>query len=194
MRNPLIKRIPKELKSEWHKYIVIIVFMVFMIGLISGMYVGHDGMLLAIENGKEELNLEDGSFELKKRASKALIEDISTGERADVREYFIDKGMKEADREVEKAVNEELDKQVRQAIEEGVRAQCKAFGITDEGMINEQIDKAITDSYDEAIKEAKESDEFKEAEEEAYKEAHDEVIKVVDEKWDEIEDRYDLAG
>ena len=192
MRNPLIKRIPKELKSEWHKYIVIIVFMVFMIGLISGMYVGHDGMLLAIENGKEELNLEDGSFELKKRASKALIEDISTGERADVREYFIDKGMKEADREVEKAVNEELDKQVRQAIEEGVRAQCKAFGITDEGMIKEQTDKAITDSYDEAIKEAKESDEFKEAEEEAYKEAHDEVIKEVDEKWDEIEDRYDL--
>ena len=42
MRNPLIKRIPKELISDWHKYIVIIVFMVMMIGVISGMYVGHD--------------------------------------------------------------------------------------------------------------------------------------------------------
>gem|GEM_PF-4383116 len=41
MRNPLIRRIPRELKTEWHKYLVIIIFMVLMIGVISGMYVGH---------------------------------------------------------------------------------------------------------------------------------------------------------
>ena len=35
-----------------------------MIGVISGMYVGHDGMLDAIEKGRVELTLEDGSFEL----------------------------------------------------------------------------------------------------------------------------------
>ena len=33
MRNPLIKRIPKELASDWHKYLVIILFMVIMIGV-----------------------------------------------------------------------------------------------------------------------------------------------------------------
>ena len=67
MRNPLIKRVPRELKSDWHKYIVIIVFMVLMIGVISGMYVGHDSMLSAVYDGQKELILEDGSFELKRR-------------------------------------------------------------------------------------------------------------------------------
>ena len=52
MKNPLIKRIPRELKSDWHKYLVIIVFMVIMIGVISGMYVGHDSMLAAVYAGR----------------------------------------------------------------------------------------------------------------------------------------------
>ncbi|MBQ9579588.1 MAG: permease, partial [Lachnospiraceae bacterium] len=96
MRNPLIKRIPKELKSDWHKYIVILIFMVMMIGVISGMYVGHDSMLDAIYSNRDVLNLEDGSFELKKEASSDFIKDISTGEMADVREYLIQKGINEA--------------------------------------------------------------------------------------------------
>ena len=83
MRNPLIKRIPRELKTDWHKYLVIIVFMMLMIGVVSGMYVGHDSMLAAVYEGKEELNLEDGSFELDQKASEELLNDISTGEIPD---------------------------------------------------------------------------------------------------------------
>lgn len=192
MRNPLIKRIPKELKNEWHKYLVIIVFMVVMIGVISGMYVGHDSMLASVDKGKEDLVLEDGSFELEKKAKEELLEAISTGDKADVRQYFIDKGMEEADKEVAKAIEEELDEQVTAAIEENVRAQCQAYGITDEEIIKQQIDAAMESSFDEAKKEAKESDEYKEAVDEAYKEAHDEVTKKVDEEWDEIADRYNL--
>ena len=75
MKNPLIRRIPRELKSDWHKYLVIIVFMVIMIGVISGMYVGHDSMLAAVYAGRDELYLEDGSFELSKRASQDLLDD-----------------------------------------------------------------------------------------------------------------------
>ncbi len=192
MKNPLIRRVPRELIADWHKYLVIIVFMVVMIGVISGMYVGHDSMLESVEAGRTELNLEDGRFELSKRASKNLLEDISTGKMADVRQYFIDKGMKKADKEVAKAVDEELDKQVREAIEEGVRAQCEAYGITDEEMIKEQIDAAIDENLESALKEARETDEFKDAERDAYEEAHDTVIEKVDEEWDEIADRYDL--
>ena len=79
MKNPLIKRVPRELIADWHKYLVIIVFMVVMIGVISGMYVGHDSMLASINAGREDLNIEDGCFELSKRASGALLDDISTG-------------------------------------------------------------------------------------------------------------------
>ncbi len=192
MRNPLIRRIPRELKGDFHKYIVIIIFMVLMIGVISGMYVGHDSMLAAVNEGREKLNLEDGSFELSKRASQSFIEDISTGKRADVRKYFIDKGIKEADKEATKALEEELNKQVTQAIEENVREMCNVYGITDEEMIKQQIDSAMEESYEEALSEAKESKEYKKAAEDAYKKAHEEVEKKVDEEWDKISDRYEL--
>lgn len=192
MRNPLIKRIPKELLSEWHKYIVIILFMILMIGLVSGMYVGHDSMLASIEKGKEKLNLEDGSFELNKKASEELIAGIESGEMADVRQYYIDEGMKEADKEVEKAAREELQIQVEDNIKQMVRAQCEDYGITDEQIIENKTQEAMGENLESALKEAKESDEYKKTIEEAKGEAHKEVEKKVDEKWDEIAAEYGL--
>ena len=192
MKNPLIKRIPKELVSEWHKYLVIIVFMVIMISVISGMYVGHDSMLDSVYSNRDELNLEDGRFELSEKASQDLLDDISLGELAGVREYFVGEGIKEADEEVAEAIEEELTNAVTDAIEEGVRAQCALYGITDEDIISEQIDKAISENFDSALEEARESDEFKTAVKEAYEEAHNEVEKAVDEEWDKIADRYEL--
>ncbi len=192
MRNPLIKRIPRELKSDWHKYLVIVIFMVVMIGVVSGMYVGHDGMLAAVYAGREELNLEDGCFELAKQAPTELLDDISTGKMADVRQYYIDKGYKEADKEVADAIEEKLAEEVTAAISDAVRVQCEAYGINDEKLIKEQIDAAIKDNYDVAVKETRESDEFKKAVEDAYKEAHDTVVEKVDEEWDKIASRYKL--
>ena len=192
MRNPLVKRIPKELAADWHKYAVIIIFMVLMIGVISGMYVGHDSMLAAIDRNVTELNLEDGSFELSSEASPEMLDALSTGEMADVRQYFIDEGMKEADEEVAEAIEEELNHQVTAGIEEGVRAQCEAYGITDEAMIQEQIDAALEENLEAALEEARESDEYLEAVSEAYDEAHQAVIDAVDEEWDEIAEEYSL--
>ncbi len=192
MRNPLIKRIPKELASDWHKYLVIILFMVIMIGVISGMYVGHDSMLASVAEGRVELKLEDGSFELSDKASPELIEAISTGEMADVRQYFIDEGMKEAKEEVDKAAEDALNEQVTAAIEAQVRASCEEYGITDEDMIQAQIDAAMEEGFEDALEEARESDEYKDALAEAYDEAYDEVVKAVDEEWDDIAEEYKL--
>ena len=192
MKNPLIKRIPKELASDWHKYLVIIIFMVVMIGVISGMYVGHDSMLEAIGTGREELNIEDGSFELSRKASPALLAAIESGKRADVRQYYIDEGLSEADEKTAEAIEKEVDKTVRAGIEAAVREQCRAYGVTDEDTIANQIDVAMDAGYDEAITQARASEEFQKASEEAYEEAHKAVIEAVDEKWDEISDEYDL--
>ncbi|SEP68086.1 putative ABC transport system permease protein [Lachnospiraceae bacterium RM5] len=192
MRNPLIKRIPKELKSEWHKYIVIILFMILMIGLVSGMYVGHDSMLASIDEGKEKLKLEDGSFEINKKASEGLIAGMESGEMADVRQYYIDEGMKEADEEVEKAALEELQIQVEDNIKQMVRVQCEGYGITDEQIIETKTKEALEESLESALEEAKESDEYKKTIEEAKGEAHKEVEKKVDEKWNEIAEEYGL--
>ncbi len=119
MKNPLIKRIPKELVSDGPKYLVIIIFMIVMIGVISGMYVGHDSMLEAIANGREELRIEDGSFELLKEASPSLISAIESGQKADVRQYYIDKGMREAE-EVYKNAGTEAYEAARKAVIEAV--------------------------------------------------------------------------
>ena len=116
-RNPLIRRIPRELKTDWHKYSVIIVFMVVMIGVISGMYIGHDSMLEAVYSGREVLNLEDGRFELSKRAPQEMLDAVAAGEKADVRSYFIEKGYEEADKEVADAIEEELNNKVTESIE-----------------------------------------------------------------------------
>jgi putative ABC transport system permease protein len=89
MKNPLIKRVPRELKSDWHKYIVIIFFMILMIGVISGMYVGHDSMLSAIYSGQKDLNLEDGNFELTSKATDDLLDDLSDqSTKVDIYEHF----------------------------------------------------------------------------------------------------------
>ncbi|MBP5608490.1 MAG: FtsX-like permease family protein [Lachnospiraceae bacterium] len=192
MRNPLIKRVPRELIKDWHKYIVIIIFMVLMIGVISGMYVGHDSMLAQIDAGEKELLLEDGSFEITHKASEDMSTNIEKGLKADVRRYFIDKGTEEADKVVAAAVEEKTAEEVNAAIEEAVRSQCAAYGISDEELIREQIDQAIEAGFEDALAEAKASDEYKKAVDEAYETAHEEVIKAVDEKWDEISGRYDL--
>ena len=113
MKNPLVKRVPKELTGDWQKYLVIVLFLILMIGFISGMYVGRDSMLAAIDDGRVTLKLEDGCFEFKNRASDELIAAIEKGDKADVRQYLIDEGFEEADEEVAKAIDEELDKQIR---------------------------------------------------------------------------------
>ena len=99
MKNPLIKRVPKELIGDWQKYLVIVVFMVLMIGFVSGMSVGRDSMLKAINDGKVTLKLEDGSFEFKKKASEDLIAAIEKGDMADVREYLIAKALSNASKD-----------------------------------------------------------------------------------------------
>lgn len=192
MKNPLVKRIPKELVSDWHKYLVILIFMAVMIGVISGMYVGHDSMLEAIAAGREALRIEDGSFELSAKASPELLSAIESGERADLRQYFIDEGLQEADEEVAKAIAEQLDQTVRAEIEAAVRQQCSAYGITDDETITARIDAAIEANYDSAIAQARASDAYQKAVDEAYAEARRAVVDAVDEKWEEISEEYEL--
>ena len=191
MKNPLMKRIPKELATEWHKYLVIIIFMVVMIGVISGMYVGHDSMLAAVADGREALALEDGSFELKNEASPELLAAIESGRRADVRQYYIDKATAEADEEVAEAIEKELRNTVRGEIEKAV---CAALGITDEAVVSAQVDAVIESRFDDALAEARETEAYQKAAAEAYDEAHKAVIEAVDEEWDDIAERYDLNG
>ncbi|MBE6844399.1 MAG: ABC transporter permease [Ruminococcus sp.] len=63
MKNPLVKRLPKELKSELGKYIVLFVFITGMIALVSGYLVAGESMITAYNESFDKYNIEDGNFE-----------------------------------------------------------------------------------------------------------------------------------
>ena len=66
IKNPLIRRIPRELTGDWKKYLVVSLFLILMIGFVSGMYVANESMMTAADEGVGRYKLEDGHFEIKK--------------------------------------------------------------------------------------------------------------------------------
>lgn len=71
MKNPLRKRLPRELKSEAGKYLVIFLLMVVTIGFVSGFLVADGSMIAAYQESFEKYNIEDGNFRLSKQMNKA---------------------------------------------------------------------------------------------------------------------------
>ena len=51
MKSPLRKRLPRELKGEIGKYLVVLILMIATIGFISGFLVA-DGSMIKAYNGK----------------------------------------------------------------------------------------------------------------------------------------------
>lgn len=95
--NPLTKRIFRELLGDWKKYLLVSFFLILTIGFVSGMYVANGSMMRAAEEGVTKYRLEDGHFELDRKADQALLAAISSGEKADVRQYYFDRAKEELD-------------------------------------------------------------------------------------------------
>ena len=96
-RNPLIRRIPRELAGDWRKYLLVSLFLILTIGFVSGMYVANESMMKAADEGVTKYKLEDGHFELNEEADQTLLAAIATGEKADVKQYYTDKAKRELD-------------------------------------------------------------------------------------------------
>ena len=76
-KNPLRKRLVRELKTEFAKYAVIFILLVSTIGLVSGFLVADNSMIIAYNEGFTKYNVEDGAFRLDgkmNRAQKKTIE------------------------------------------------------------------------------------------------------------------------
>jgi putative ABC transport system permease protein len=76
MKNPLIKRLPRELKEDIGKFLVIFLFLTATIGFISGFLVADGSMKRAYDDSFEKYNIEDGHFILAALADKDLIDEI----------------------------------------------------------------------------------------------------------------------
>lgn len=77
MRNPLWKRLPRELRGDLAKYAVLFVFIVAAIGFISGFLVADNSLIHAYEESFEKYNIEDGHFELSEEPDKEFLTRLS---------------------------------------------------------------------------------------------------------------------
>lgn len=112
IKNPLTKRIPRELRDDWKKYLVVSLFLVLTIGFVSGMYVANGSMMKAADEGVTKYKLEDGHFELEQEADEALLAAVRTGKQADIRQYYLDQAQKELD----ETFRDEFDREFAQAV------------------------------------------------------------------------------
>lgn len=91
MKNPLMKRLPKEFKSEFMKYVVLFIFLTSVIGFISGFFVASNSLMAAYEEGFEKYNIEDGNFELFSKAEKTLLEAIEKDHVSIYENFYIER-------------------------------------------------------------------------------------------------------
>ena len=78
MKSPLRKRIPRELRAEFGKILVVLILMISTIGFVSGFLVADGSMIQAYNEGFEKYNIEDGNFRVKKELTSSQKKDIST--------------------------------------------------------------------------------------------------------------------
>lgn len=94
MKNPLNKRLPRELKSEFGKYLVIFLFIAGVIAIVSGWNVAGKSMSAAYDEGFEKYSIEDGNFELYAEADEEL---ISSLEMKIYKNFYIERSTEEVD-------------------------------------------------------------------------------------------------
>ena len=210
IRNPLIRRIPRELTGDWKKYLVVSLFLILMIGFVSGMYVANESMMTAADEGVGRYKLEDGHFELKKKADETLLDAIKTGDKADVRQYYIDEAKKKLDKKFDSEFEEKFKKEFDEKFETEFREKFDAefqseFDVSFNAQIKQMLMAQGLDEttagvmLDTAVAQAKQSGQYNKAYdtayEKAYPKAHDEAYeKAFDEAHDEAyEKAYDEA-
>jgi len=211
VRNPLLKRIPRELVGDWRKYLVVSLFLILTIGFVSGMYVANESMMTSAEEGVYRYKLEDGHFELNRQADEVLLSAICSGEKADIRQYYLDKAKVELEekferefesefrREFTKEFDAEFEKKFESPFETAFAEQVK------EVLAAQGLDEAsIKVMLPAAVAQAKESGDYRtaygkaygEAYGKAYQAAYDEAYrearpKAYDEAWKEIQEEID---
>lgn len=73
MRNPLTKRLPRELKGDIGKFLVIFLFMTMLISLVSGFLVADNSIYDAYEKGFDKYNVEYANFVTTDKLSDEII-------------------------------------------------------------------------------------------------------------------------
>ena len=87
MKNPLSRRLLRELRQDIGKYIALFLFLTLTTGFISGFLVADGSMVKAYDESFEKYSIEDGNFELYAKADDELIKAVEDSDKYDARIY-----------------------------------------------------------------------------------------------------------
>lgn len=93
MRNPLHKRILRELKDDFGKNVAVFLFLMLMVGFVSGGVVANSSMKQAYDGSFEKYNVEDGSFELADEADSSLSGILEETEVMIIENYYLEESV-----------------------------------------------------------------------------------------------------
>ena len=93
MKNPLRKRIPRELKGEFGKYLVVFLLMVLTIGFVSGFLVADGSMLKAYDESFDKYNIENGNFRTAEKVYRSQWKDIEAAGVTLYENYYIEEAL-----------------------------------------------------------------------------------------------------
>ncbi len=88
MRNPLFKRLPRELLKDLVKYIIMFLFLSLPIALCAGYMIGNDSMIKTYYEGIDKYVLEDGHFITTNEMDNFLITEIENEENIKIYDLY----------------------------------------------------------------------------------------------------------
>lgn len=88
MKNPLNKRLPRELKRDIGKYIALFLFLAFMISFVSGFIVADGSMMKAYDDSFEKYSIENGHFIVSDAIDDGTVQAIESGENIVIEPIF----------------------------------------------------------------------------------------------------------
>ena len=208
-KNPLRKRVRRDLLRDWKRYLMIFAMLVVTIGFVSGMYVANNSMMTSLDGNAEKFHRENGHFELSRIAEPEILDAIASGEKADMKKIFRERAYKEAEPDIVTAVQEAAEEKVRGQVKAAITEQVTAAvdaqiaetgtALPDETrqeMLDQALKTAMDETYEKAVgdalNQAWDSDEFKDALSEATGKAHDEIDKEIDREYSKLAERYEL--
>ena len=151
MKNPLCRRIPKELKDDFGKYIVIFLFMVITTGMVSGFLVAGESMKQTYDQSFDKYNVEDGHFALNSEATddmKKAIEDEGVT-LYDMPYYDLDMSIKESDGKTDNTSADGESRTLRIfAVRHEVNKMCTMKGSLPDGDDELAIDRMFAENND----------------------------------------------
>ena len=97
MRNPLAKRLPRSLKTDFGKYAVIFIFITGMIAIVSGFLVASNSMSVAYDESFAKYNIEDGNLEFSALPEQKILDEIADGKLKFYENFYKDEATEEVD-------------------------------------------------------------------------------------------------